>query len=68
MGLLQRVEASEPGQAHNQRPTGDPGGGNHRRDSSVDDTLEGLGETKNLLGIGEKSAEDGYNSLLRTLS
>jgi len=47
---------------------GDPGGGDHRRGSSVDDSLEGLGEAKGLLGIGEKSAEDGYNSLLRTLS
>jgi hypothetical protein len=47
---------------------GDPGRGDHRCGSSVDDILEGLGEAKDLLGIGEKAAEDSYNSLLRTLS
>ena len=68
LAALQCVEAPQASEGHGEAASSN----DDRRDSRVlaivGDTLQGLGEAADLLGVGEKTSEDGYTSLFRTLS
>lgn len=68
LAALQRVEAPQASEGHGEAASSN----DDRRDSRilavVGDTLQGLGEAADLLGVGEKTPEDDYTSLFRTLS